>query len=414
MTFNLAGMVKMEDIPSWLRSSNWDVAMFQGVSTHWESTILMGYNILVGDKLQGERRCAVIWKAESFEAHKYNKKRFPVVTLFHPLSGRTLRVTSTHLGHSGHDIDKFQLDFLGMRDATGHGDGYHIVGVDANNKMNEDNWGNREELFVATMSDLRILPSRGYTHENYATGRKSILDYLVAEVDYSEANRSDHCPVVSVIRLPSKTTYPWTSSGWGPKLWKNWRPFDTQKYKETISSSFQSGWKTWARQGRYEGNRLRAAWGWIKRTTGGNLRNETDSQDHSRGRGEERTQQYTCLFAGALKKARAVALLRACVLTGRVRDWRQAQNPPAKLPTEFEGEPNTARWSRILGKRVRKTMMVEPGSEEEGGLMGVLENLRASRTCASDPVHIFPAEVLSQLSNIRKGKSAGSDGMTID
>lgn len=57
----------MEDIPTWLSSCHWDVAMFQEVSSDWENMVMRGYHILVGDKLQGERRCAIVWRSDLFE-----------------------------------------------------------------------------------------------------------------------------------------------------------------------------------------------------------------------------------------------------------------------------------------------------------------------------------------------------------
>lgn len=280
------------------------------------------------------------------------------------------------------------MDLLDLQEALGSGDEYNILGVDANVKLNEEDWGSREELFVATVNGMRILPAVGHTHENYATGKKATIDYMVvshnfdqarAEVDYAEANCSDHVPLVAVIRVsaPARSR---SFAAFGARLWKNWRPDDVQIYKEKVIRQMQNGWKSMddvarkVREVAYENKAKKVP-----------KENEKKLQDMKQVRrttqcaeARKNISKLIARLASEMKRERAADLITSGVFAGRVKEWRQSRQSPAKLPTKFEEETDATRWSDILEKRVRETMMVEKGSEEERELLGVLDKLRAS------------------------------------
>lgn len=159
--------------------------------------------------------------------------------------------------------------------------------------------------------------------------------------------------VVSVIRLQARSTDPSAfSSSWAPKLWKNWRLLDALKDKEAIMSSFQSGCKTLDGAAKKVRDTAYVLRGRRERKNEENNLEDMKQIRRATHAAEARKELSTNIarLAGTLKKARAVALLRASVLTGRVREWRQAQRPPGKLPTEFEGDP-IASVERHLGEK---------------------------------------------------------------
>lgn len=112
VTFNTAATLSFDDVREWMKENKHALGFFQEVSDDWTNSVNFDYGIVVGERGRGGRRCAVVWRLDTFKAKRYFRGDFPAVLLEHHDSGVTLEAVSAHLAHSGYELDIFQEDLL--------------------------------------------------------------------------------------------------------------------------------------------------------------------------------------------------------------------------------------------------------------------------------------------------------------
>lgn len=241
VSHNVCGTLGMRDGFDWMLEGGWDLGAFQEVPDDGVDCAGFHFGVRV-------RRSAVMWRTARFSVCRHIPSIFPAVVLNCMATGRTLRLVAGHLAHGGHSLDCFLEDLSVLQEAMGSVEENTLLGVDANARLNETEWGERAEIFVGAMHQERILFCEEPTHDNFGL---AVLDYIVltpglddharSEVDRGMASRSDHMPVAARLDL-GRPTRRCTSNA--QRLWRGWQPQDVQENGHRIATILEGGCKT--------------------------------------------------------------------------------------------------------------------------------------------------------------------------
>lgn len=449
----MCGTESFEDVMRFTTSLQLDALALQELPDTWKEEIKGKWQIRVAEQKVGIRRCGLLINTETLDVQRWTSSGHFVCAMC-LLKGadrrRELRIVSLHFPHSPLEDELWQERIMEVSDEMLHhstilaGDFKQELHISENDSLVE--FGYREdrpttaraEVLRAMVAnqDLAFSSTRApdteediderkecWTHRNFASGRLSRLDFVCGPeawrvhrraVLHDLDSRSDFVQVfVEFFMEGSENRRPVYTPDC---VLKDWEPADRTAYAYTISS------RKYHTMDDLIGETYRAAKSFAKPRTTFNREEMKEEQDllerrrtlRSDHAGRREGSKKLHAMRRDRRKRQATRLIRSSIARGALRQGKEKTRCGRQAPRQFEGSKVQGEWGGLLKSKVQEVFCAEGPEVQASPRIQTYTMSQDTDSWSPLEVEELVFVVKQELSRMKPGKCAGSDGLTAE